>query len=156
MAMTLGGSNPAVTFPDGTIQNTATIIPVGTIIDFAGAAANVPTGFLVCPTGVTNISRTTYAALFAVCGTLWGAGDGSTTFGMPYFPAYFASLQASSDVGSVGAGTIQAHTHGIFAPNAASSVGGTVLGHTQVTQAAGSITGNNFAAGMRVLKCVKF
>jgi microcystin-dependent protein len=30
-----------------------------------------------------NISRTTYSALFAKFGTRYGAGDGSTTFGMP-------------------------------------------------------------------------
>lgn len=30
-----------------------------------------------------NISRTTYAALFAKWGTKYGAGDGTTTFGMP-------------------------------------------------------------------------
>lgn len=29
------------------------------------------------------VSRTTYAALFAVCGTTYGAGDGSTTFNVP-------------------------------------------------------------------------
>ena len=30
-----------------------------------------------------NVSRTTYAALFAKFGTTYGAGDGSTTFGLP-------------------------------------------------------------------------
>ena len=30
-----------------------------------------------------NLNRTTYAALFAKYGTTYGAGDGSTTFGMP-------------------------------------------------------------------------
>lgn len=29
------------------------------------------------------VSRTTYAALFAVLGTTWGVGDGSTTFNVP-------------------------------------------------------------------------
>lgn len=41
-----------------------------------------------CPTGTlsedgTAYSRTTYASLFAVIGTVWGAGDGSTTFNVP-------------------------------------------------------------------------
>jgi len=33
----------------------------------------------------TAISRSTYAALFAKVGTLWGVGDGSTTFNLPDF-----------------------------------------------------------------------
>jgi microcystin-dependent protein len=39
-----------------------------------------PAGFLF---GGQNVSRTTYAALFAVFGTKFGVGDGSTTFGLP-------------------------------------------------------------------------
>ncbi|WP_110950430.1 phage tail-collar fiber domain-containing protein [Pseudomonas bohemica] len=35
------------------------------------------------------VSRTTYAALFARIGTLWGAGDGSTTFNLPDARGYF-------------------------------------------------------------------
>lgn len=55
------------------------LMPTGTIADYAGATA--PDGWLLCY-GQT-VSRTTYAALFAVIGTLFGAGDGSTTFGIP-------------------------------------------------------------------------
>lgn len=39
-------------------------------------------GWLLCSAGRT-VSRTTYAALFAAVGTTYGAGDGSTTFGLP-------------------------------------------------------------------------
>src|SRR5215471_17920891 len=53
--------------------------PVGMVIDFAGPTP--PSGWLVCDG--RRISRTTYAALFAVIGTYWGAGDGSTTFALP-------------------------------------------------------------------------
>jgi microcystin-dependent protein len=35
------------------------------------------------PASFQAVSRTTYAALFAVLGTTWGAGDGSTTFNLP-------------------------------------------------------------------------
>jgi microcystin-dependent protein len=52
---------------------------IGIIADFAGPTA--PSGWLICD-GRT-ISRTTYAKLFAVIGTYWGAGDGSTTFRLP-------------------------------------------------------------------------
>lgn len=54
-------------------------LPAGTIIPFAGNV--VPAGFLVC--NGAAVSRTTYASLFAAIGTLYGAGDGSTTFALP-------------------------------------------------------------------------
>jgi microcystin-dependent protein len=54
-------------------------MPIGAILDFAGPQA--PDGWLICDGRL--ISRTTYSALFAVIGTYWGAGDGSTTFALP-------------------------------------------------------------------------
>ena len=53
--------------------------PTGSVYTFAGAT--VPTGWLKCNGAL--LSRTTYAALFAVIGTAYGAGDGSTTFALP-------------------------------------------------------------------------
>jgi hypothetical protein len=55
------------------------IMPSGIIMPFAGATA--PAGYLTCDG--TDVSRTTYAALFAAIGTSWGVGDGSTTFNLP-------------------------------------------------------------------------
>lgn len=55
------------------------IYPAGLIMTFAGV--NAPTGFLVCDGSA--VSRTTYATLFGVIGTTFGAGDGSTTFNLP-------------------------------------------------------------------------
>jgi len=52
---------------------------IGAVIAYAGSSA--PTGWLLCYG--QNVSRTTYAALFGVVGTTYGAGDGSTTFGLP-------------------------------------------------------------------------
>ena len=57
------------------------LVPIGTILDFAAATA--PTGYLVCDGSA--VSRSTYAALFAVIGTTWGSGNGSTTFNIPDF-----------------------------------------------------------------------
>lgn len=51
----------------------------GLIEPFAGTVA--PTGYLFCDGSA--VSRDTYAALFAVIGTTYGAGDGSTTFNLP-------------------------------------------------------------------------
>ena len=54
-------------------------IPTATIVPWS--SASVPTGFLEC-NGQT-VSRSTYAALFAIVGTTYGAGDGSSTFAVP-------------------------------------------------------------------------
>lgn len=53
--------------------------PVGEVTAFAGSSA--PSGWLLCYGQA--VSRTTYAALFAVIGTTYGTGDGSTTFNIP-------------------------------------------------------------------------
>jgi microcystin-dependent protein len=45
------------------------------------SAANAPSGWMLCEGG--TLSRTTYAALFALIGTNYGSGDGSTTFNVP-------------------------------------------------------------------------
>ena len=58
---------------------TVAAVPAGTMLPFAGTS--IPSGYLLC-NGAT-VSRTTYAALFKVIGTKWGAGDGSKTFQLP-------------------------------------------------------------------------
>lgn len=59
--------------------NVVDSIPVGMFGYFGGTAA--PSKWLFCYG--QNVSRTTYAALFALFSTTYGAGDGSTTFGLP-------------------------------------------------------------------------
>lgn len=58
------------------ISSLAPKVPTGTVFQFAGSSA--PAGYLLCYGQA--VSRTTYAALFAVVGTTYGVGDGSTTF----------------------------------------------------------------------------
>lgn len=53
--------------------------PIGCIHAYGGATA--PNGWLLCQGQA--ISRTDYAELFAVIGTAYGSGDGSTTFNVP-------------------------------------------------------------------------
>lgn len=53
--------------------------PTGAVEAYAGATA--PAGWLLC--NGQAVSRTTYAALFALVGTTYGAGNGSTTFNVP-------------------------------------------------------------------------
>jgi len=57
-------------------------MPIGVVADFAGA--NAPPGWLICDG--RWLSRVTYSQLFAVIGTRWGAGDGSTSFALPATP----------------------------------------------------------------------
>jgi len=54
-------------------------IPTATIVPWS--SSSVPSGFLEC--NGANVSRSTYSALFAIVGTTYGAGDGSSTFGLP-------------------------------------------------------------------------
>jgi microcystin-dependent protein len=53
--------------------------PTGAIFAYGGPTP--PSGWLICDGSA--VSRTTYSLLFAVVGTAYGAGDGSTTFNLP-------------------------------------------------------------------------
>ncbi len=54
-------------------------VPSGSV--FCMAVATIPTGYLEC--NGAAVSRTTYAALFAIIGTTYGTGNGSSTFNIP-------------------------------------------------------------------------
>jgi microcystin-dependent protein len=115
-------------------------VPVGTVQAFAGdASAPIPNGFLLC--NGQAVSRTTYAALFAVLGIAHGGGNGTTTFNLPDYRGRFlrardagagrdpdrssrtapqpaaASAGATGDaVGSVQTDAFGAHAHGVSDP----------------------------------------
>jgi len=61
--------------------NLTDIEGVNTGIIVPWSSSTIPSGFLNCDGAA--VSRTTYAALFAVIGTNYGSGDGSTTFNVP-------------------------------------------------------------------------
>ena len=74
----------AATLSQNSIENDpdstpAPLIPAGTII--MTGASSAPTGYLLCDG--SQISRSTYASLFAAIGTAYGTGDGSSTFDLP-------------------------------------------------------------------------
>ncbi|NBO39768.1 phage tail protein [bacterium] len=91
------------------------IVPPSVVLPFAGTSA--PDGWLLCQGQA--ISRTTYAALFAVVGTTYGVGDGSTTFNLPDIRGRVAV--GKDDMGGVAAGRLTA---------AGSGITGTTLGST--------------------------
>ena len=87
-------TNTSVTVAETSSFN---MMPTATIIQ--NMSATVPAGFLYCNGG--NISRTTYARLFAAIGTAFGIGDGSTTFGKPNLMGAFLRGASTQTVGGV-------------------------------------------------------
>ncbi len=90
---------------------------MGEIKMYSGTTA--PKGWMFCDGAA--ISRTTYAKLFDVIGTKYGAGDGSTTFALPNLqgrvPIGVSSSHALASTGGAETHTlttaqIPAHTHG--------------------------------------------
>lgn len=67
-------------------STTGAFVPTGTMALWP--VTSLPTGWLEC-TGAA-VSRATYADLFAIIGTTYGSGDGSTTFNLPDMRGQFA------------------------------------------------------------------
>jgi len=68
-----------------------------------------PSGYLLC--NGAAVSRTTYASLFAVVGTTFGAGNGSTTFNTPN---YTNRMPYGTTIGTTGGSAdaiVVGHTH---------------------------------------------
>jgi microcystin-dependent protein len=83
------------------------LIPTGSITMWPTGTA--PTGYLLCAGAA--VSRTTYAALFAIVGTTFGVGDGSTTFNLPN---YTNRMPYGTTVGTTGGSAdavVVSHTH---------------------------------------------
>lgn len=106
--------------------------PIGVIFDFAGSV--VPTGYLLCAGQAVN--RSDYPDLFTAIGTVWGAGDGATTFNVPDMRGRVAAgkdnmtgtaagrLTIGTSLGAVGGeqshvlteSELAAHTHAVTDP----------------------------------------
>jgi len=98
----------------------------GIILPFGGLPTAVPAGYLLCDGAA--VSRTTYASLFGIIGTIWGSGDGSTTFNLPTikkqvlagYDAADAQYNMTALTGGLNTHTISvaelpAHNHFVFA-----------------------------------------
>jgi microcystin-dependent protein len=57
------------------------VVPIGTLLDYVGAADPADTRFLLADG--RELNRTTYASLFSVMSTTYGTGNGTTTFNIP-------------------------------------------------------------------------
>ena len=89
----------------------ATSAITGEIKMWTGTSA--PTGYLLCDGSA--VSRTVYSALYAVLGTTYGSGDGSTTFNLPNFtnrmPIGAGDLYANGGTGGSKDAIVVSHTH---------------------------------------------
>lgn len=103
--VTLEGLQRAIAALEARVQE-----QVGTVIAFA--AESVPNGYLLCDGSA--VSRSAYAQLFAVIGTIYGAGDGSSTFNVPDLRARYIEGQNASPVGSVWEAGLPDHQHKIY------------------------------------------
>ena len=85
----LNKADTGIEFSDGSIQTTAsvdnTVVPASAVMAFARPTC--PSGWLSA--NGAAVSRTTYADLFAAISTMYGVGDGSTTFNMPDYRGEF-------------------------------------------------------------------
>lgn len=102
--------------------------------------ASAPTGYLLC--AGSAVSRTTYAALFAILGTTFGTGDGSTTFNLPNYtdrmPIGAGTIAALGATGGSKDAVVVSHTH-----TATSVVTDPSHTHTQTLGNAGGSSGSN-------------
>ena len=100
---TKGATTAFVQTAVGSIVTTLT----GTIQMWPTTSA--PSGYLNCDG--TAVSRTTYSALYAVVGTTFGVGDGSTTFNLPN---YTNRMPYGTTIGATGGSAdavVVSHTH---------------------------------------------
>ena len=74
-------ANYEATKYDFTGANLTNVDLVNTGLIIPWSDSSIPSGFLEC--NGQAVSRTTYSALFAVIGTTYGSGNGSTTFNLP-------------------------------------------------------------------------
>jgi microcystin-dependent protein len=110
-------------------------IPTATIVPWS--SSSVPTGFLECDGAA--VSRSTYAALFAIVGTTYGAGDGASTFNVP-------NLQDNVAIGKSGTKAL-ASTGGANTVTSTGTVGGSTANATLSTSQLASHSHNFPAPG---------
>lgn len=119
---------------------------VGMIVMYGGSAT--PTGFLLCDG--TAVSRTTYAALFTVIASNYGAGDGSTTFNVPDLRARIAlGLGAGTFTTTFANTDVNTGTDIITVPTNTSLYDGTVI---RVTTTGTLPTGLSLATDYYVIR----
>ena len=117
--------------------NTGIIVP--------WTSTSVPSGFLEC--NGSNVSRSTYADLFAVVGTTYGSGDGGTTFGLPDLQNNVALGRSNNKALASTGGADTASTAGSV------SVAGAAADHTLTSDEMAAHTHNQAYTGAGPYAC---
>ena len=84
---------------DGSVSKKIFTAPVGSVIAYP--VDSVPDHCMECNGAV--ISRAAYPELFSVLGTVYGAGDGSSTFNLPDFRDRFLRGAGGENAAAIGA-----------------------------------------------------
>lgn len=104
--------------------------PIGSITAYTLAIS--PPGWLICDGA--EVSRTTYASLFAVIGTTFGTGNNTTTFNLPnYLGAFLRGTGTNGSYSGPLLNTSQTHATQTHTHTANSVVSDTGHTHTQTT-----------------------
>lgn len=126
----LSGTPTAPTAAFGTnttqVATTAFVQQAGLIGEIKmWGTGTAPTGYLLC--NGSAVSRTTYADLFAVYGTTFGSGDGSTTFNLPDFrnrmPIGAGTTYSANSQGGSADAIVVSHSHTITDPGHVHGIG---------------------------------
>lgn len=134
-----GAAGTALTTDGAATLSWSQTVPAGCIQMYAGSSA--PTGWLICDGSA--VSRTTYAGLFAITSTTYGAGDGSTTFNLPDLRDRFPRGKSGTvALGATGGATTYSHSGTAVAPHSTNTAEGNVVSTplTVVTTATHSVT----------------
>lgn len=117
------------------------------------ARTTAPAGYLIA--NGAAVSRTVYGNLFSALGTLYGAGDGATTFNVPDLRGEFIrgadqgrGVDSNRNVGSWQADDFRRHLHGLGSENAGTGVN--LIGDAYDQGSAGNYpagTGTGYAGG---------
>jgi microcystin-dependent protein len=151
---------------DNTEELFALVLPAGSVVYFA---ANTPPLRFLKANGA-QVSRSTYADLFAVLGTSFGAGDGSTTFNLPDLRGEFLrgwddgrGVDSGRTFGSAQADAVKNHVHQFNTRDAGTAQAVPLAGGNEGptrTVTTGNPTAGNAAESrprnIALLACIKF
>lgn len=142
-------------------------VPIGTILYHCANSA--PSGFLKA--NGAAISRTTYANLFAVVGTTYGSGDGSTTFNVPDLRGEFIrgwddgrGVDSGRSFASTQDDALQNHSHGMRDNNwfvggggeRVASIRGGNANQTDTSGTTGDFASETRPRNLALLACIKY
>jgi len=125
----------SVVGPTGATGATGPTAPAATGSIMMFGSVTPPSGWVLCDGSAK--SRTTFSALFAVIGTTYGSGDGSTTFNVPNMTARFARHD-TGNMGQSGGSDTHPHTHTVSS-HAHSLSGGSPDAYAKLTLNSGKV-----------------